>query len=227
MALDVILMGVLAVMFLSGLRQKLLKSAIELVGELTAVVVAGVLGGSVASWLFRAFFYEAFEQRISEMLASAAIGLGAESVLAALPDFLVRSIERAGITTEQISALLETQQGAAVDLICSTVEPVLVGILKVLAFIILFMIVVIISRIVADVFEKAHKLPIPDVADSVGGGVLRIISAIVVIWVIFGVFNVFLPLMSDQVQILVRNYIQESILLSAIYNHNWIEGLVL
>lgn len=224
--LDIVIICILIIAVIVGVRKGFVKSAVKFVGRILAICVSGILGGAVASWLFYTFFREPFLERVSGMLSTATQGLEAEMIMASLPDFLQRALEGQGFTIEYLSTLLSTQQASAAELIVEAVEPVLVGILKVMCVIVLFMLLMIIVRILSDVFDRMFNLPLLGPVNGLLGGVFGLLSAMLILWIVLAIVNMFLPMTTETMQAAINGYIQETILAKIFFGFNPIESLI-
>ena len=225
-ALNIMFLCIMIISIILGVRKGFIKSAVKLVGRILSIVIAGIFGSAAASWLFRSFFREPFLDRVRVMLLEASSGMGAESVMAGLPDFLVRALEQYGISAMKLSSLIDGQQARAAEVIVDAIEPILVGILKVMCVIVLFILLMVIVRIVAESLSRAFEFAMLGPVDGLLGGVFGLLSALVVVWIVFSVINVFLPMTSENVQALVNNGINESGIAKVLLGLNPFNSLV-
>lgn len=225
-ALNIIFLCVLVIGIISGVRKGFIRSAAKFIGRILAICIAGVLGSAVASWLFFTFFRDPFLERITDMLRNASAGLGAESVMAELPDFLVRALEAKGVTTPKLSAMIQGQQTEAARVIVNALEPIIISILKVMCVIVIFMLLMIVVRIVTDVLASMFELPFLGFVDGLLGAVFGLISAVLLLWIVLALISIFMPMTSETMQELLMGYIKESSIMDFMYNMNPFKVLV-
>lgn len=224
--LDIIFVCVLIISILIGFRRGFVKSAVKFLGAVIAICISSVLGGIFASWLYTAFFRTPFIDRVTETLEQASSGLGLESVLMSLPDFLAKALEEAGVTQQTLQGMMSGQQRQAAVTIVDAMSPALIGLLKILAVIVLFMLLMILVRSLANFADAVFELPILNVVNGLLGGVFGMLSAMIIIWLVIAVILIFLPMAGQGVQEIIYNYVQSSYFAKLFFNFNPVSAII-
>lgn len=219
-ALDLILLCIIILTVVLGLSKGFIKSAIQFLGSVLSACLASVFGGMAATWIFNKFFREPFLERIS----SAVSGLsGEESIVGAfgaLPDFILRALQEIGITQENLMARLQTSQGQIAETLVDAVSPVFIMLLKVFAVIILFMLFMIIIKAVSGLLGDLFHLQLLGSVDKLLGAVFGLLYALMLIWLIFAVAGVFVPMMTSEMQQTFQSYVSSTVLLNWLMEYN-------
>ena len=174
--LDLVLFGVFVLLVAVGVFRGFVRSAVHFLGSIIAACLAALLGGMAAQWLFDTMFRGALVERVQgslNMLGTSDAFSSVDNVLASLPDFIVRALEDAGVTASSIQGGITSGSGMAAEKVVSLLAPTFVSFLKVLAVIVIFALLMVVVRILAQVLGSALRLPVLGQLDSIlgaGGG---------------------------------------------------------
>lgn len=221
--LDLVILCIFVLFIAVGVRRGLVKSAAHFLGSILAAFFASALGGVVAKWVFQAMFRDALVQRISESLSS--LGTGAtlaaiDNVLSSLPDFIVRALQQAGITSNSLEGVVSTRSGQAAELIADSLSPVFISFLKVLAVIVLFALFMILVRVLADMVAGLFRLPMLRQVNKALGGLFGFLLALVSVWIAVSAIQVFMPMLTTESQADVELMLDRSVLAGLIIRLN-------
>ena len=226
--LDGILAAVMILFVLVGVRRGFVRSAARLAGAIVAAFLAAALAGPIAKWLFELLFRQSLVEKIGETINGVGTQGLAESltkVLASLPDFLVRALEDAGVTAGALQGIVTHGAGEAAELVTDTLSPVFVGFLKVGVLLVLFLLLMIAVRALSEMLHSVARLPLVHQVDQLLGGACGLLLAVVVIWVVLGAIQVFLPMMSDTGKANMEQMIAHSVIARIITGWNPLAGL--
>lgn len=210
--LDVILLLIFLVSVLVGIKRGFIRSAARFLGSVVAACLSAVLGGIVAQWVFDTLFRDALVERIGSSIGGVAGAEGIANMLNSLPDFIVRALESAGVTSANLESQIAVQQGQIAEVMADAISPIFVGFLKVLAVVVLFMLFMVIVRILANMLGSMFNLPILNGVNSLLGGVFGLLIAIVFVWILIAGIQVFTPMLSSEMQDQVNETLKNSIL---------------
>lgn len=213
--LDIVLLCVFLLFTALGIRRGFIKSAVHFLGSVIAALLASVLGGAAAQWAFNVLFRDALVEKIGASISSMGTGnitVALEQVLSSLPDFIVRALEDGGVTVNSLEGVLAAQSGRAAELIADSLAPVFVGFLKVLTVIILFLLLMILVRVLADLISGLFHLPILRQLDGLLGGVFGFLLALVSVWILISAVEVFTPMLTAEAQSDLESALNGSIL---------------
>lgn len=213
-ALDIILICILVIAILIGVKRGFVRSAARFIGTIFAAVISSVLGGMAATGIYNALFRGALVERVNESVSGLTNAESAMGVLSSLPDFIVRALEEAGITEASLNAQIASGRGQIADTIVDVISPVFIGFIKVLAVIVIFMILMVVVRLLANFLDRLFDLPILGAVNSLLGGVFGVLSGVLIIWIVLGIMIVFIPMLSSDMQTVVESSINDSALAS-------------
>lgn len=219
-ALDIILIIIFLITILLGIRRGFIKSAARFIGTVIAACLAAWLGGLAAQWIFDTLFRESLLERVNESISGLTGMESVAGVFATLPDFIVRALESAGITADSLMSGINAGQGQAAEVIVNMISPVFIGFIKVLTVIVLFALLMIVVRVLANFIDSLFDLPILNVVNSALGGVFGFLTGLLVVWVVVAVLQVFTPMLSTELQAAVDGSIKDSAIASVFLGFN-------
>lgn len=221
--LDLALFGVFVLFVAMGVFRGFIRSAIHFLGSIIAACLAALLGGMAAQWLFDSLFREALVERVQSsinMLGTSDALSSVDNLLASLPDFIVRALADAGVTSATISRGIATQSGMAADSIVSLLAPTFISFLKVLAVLVIFALLMVLVRVLAEILSSVLRLPVLGQLDSILGGVCGFLLALVLVWVVLAAARIFLPMLDTAAQAQVQQALDDSIVAGIFVNMN-------
>lgn len=227
-ALDLVLFGVFVLFVAMGVFRGFIRSAVHFLGSIIAACLSAALGGVAAQWLFDSVFRGALVERVSESintLGTSGAVTSVDSLLASLPDFLVRALEDAGVTSDAISRGIAGQSSAAAEQVADLLAPVFIGFLKVLAVIVIFALLMVAVRIVAEIVSGLLRLPVLGQLDGILGGVCGFLMALVLVWVALAAVQVFIPMLDMNTQVEIERALDRSIVAGIFVKMNPLGGL--
>ena len=213
-ACDLVLFGIFVLFVAMGAFRGFIRSAVHFLGAIIAACLSAALGGVAAQGLFDAFFREALVERVQSSINSfgATDALSSiDGLLASLPDFIVRALEDAGVSASSISGGISAQSGVAAESVVALLAPTFVGFLKVLAVIVIFALLMVVVRILAEIVSGLLHLPVLGALDGILGGVCGFLMALVLVWVAVSAVQVFLPMLDAATQSQIDKVLDESI----------------
>lgn len=219
-ALDIILIIIFLITILLGVRRGFIKSAARFIGTIIAACLAAYLGGLAAQWIFDALFRDSLLEKVNESISGLT---GMESIVGVfetLPDFIVRALESAGVTTDSLMAGISTGQGQVAEVIVEMISPVFIGFIKVLTVIVLFMLLMIVVRVLSNFIDSLFDLPILNFVNSALGGVFGFLTGLLVVWIVVAILQVFTPMLSTELQSAVDSSIESSVVASIFLGFN-------
>lgn len=221
--LDLVLFGIFVLFVAMGVFRGFIRSAIHFLGSIIAACLSAVLGGMAAQWLFDSMFRGALVERVQEslnMLGTSDALSSVDNLLASLPDFIVRALQDAGVTASSISGSIVSGSSAAAERIADLLAPTFVGFLKVLAVIVIFALLMVVVRILAEVLSHVLRLPVLGQLDSILGGVCGFLLALVLVWVMLAAAQVFVPMLDASTQSQIHQALEDSIVAGIFVNIN-------
>ncbi len=222
-ALDIGIFCVFLLFAVIGARRGFIKSAAHFLGSVIAAFLASALGGAAAQWVFDVLFRQALVEKIGESVASLGVkdvSSLMNGVLSSLPDFIVRALEEAGVTASVLEGTLAAENGETAELIADSISPVFVGFLKVLAVIVLFSLFMMLIRALADLLAGVFRFPVLRQLDGLLGGVFGFLLALVSLWLLVSVVQVFLPMLAADTRAEVQEALDHSVIAGLMVKSN-------
>ena len=200
LTLDLIIIIVFIVCILLGIKRGFVKSAAKFIGTVFSVLAASLIGEAVAGWIYQSFVRDPFVEMIGNVISGLTGSESISGVFSTLPDFIVRALTEAGFTEENLLSRLTSSQGEAAEVIVDAISPVFIAFIKTFAFIVLFLLFMIIVSAVARIIDRMINFTLLSSVNRILGGVFGILIALIVIWVAFAITGVFIPLATVEMQ---------------------------
>ena len=215
--------GVLLVIILLavvGAKKGFIKSCADFCGSLLAMIGAGVLSGPAAEWVYSVFFRTALEEKITTAVAGLGAADAVDTVFSDFPDVIQRALNAAGITEGSVMAQLQSGAEGVAQGITNALSPMLIGLIRVLAMFVLFLLLTIAIRAVATLLTGLFELPVLHGLNSVLGAVFGCLLAVLFLWIGLACVQVFLPMLGADIQNAFQTVLGESVFAEALYRFN-------
>lgn len=187
--LDVILIVIFAAFVLTAAKKGFVKTLLELVAVAAALVLAYQFSPVVAQGAYDGFVKESMitsiEEQIDENFNTSTAAKKAEVTLEALPDFMVSLASSAGVEINDIKAKIASEkfssQNIATELVEKVAEPIVIGAMTIVIFMILAIILIFALKVVAHLISKLFDVPLIGTANKILGGALGACKGVIVI----------------------------------------------
>lgn len=187
--LDVILVVIFAAFVLTAAKKGFVKTLLELVAVAAALILSYQLSPVVAQGAYDGFVKEsmvtAIEEQIDENFDTSTAAKKAEVTLEALPDFMVSLASSAGVEINDIKAKIASEkfssQNIATELVEKVAEPIVIGAMTIVIFMILAIILIFALKFVAHLVSKLFDVPLIGTANKILGGALGACKGVIVI----------------------------------------------
>lgn len=194
--LDGVLILILVVTIALGYHRGFIRSIVQLVGLVAAIVVASSLSASLAPMIYDSFVSEPLQQTIVEAVensGSAAMSEQLEGALNSLPDFLVNAINQ----NDQATQALDQMQSTVIDstvvlaeaLVTKVIRPLAIGLFRVVLFIVLVLLLLLVVKLLTALLKPIRKLPVIRQADGLLGAAVGLLKAIVFVLIAVSVMQ--------------------------------------
>lgn len=196
--IDLVLVFILISSIFDGRKKGFVKMALSIVATIVGLIVAKEYAEPVALWINEAFVHDGITESIANAI-SASIGSGADAIVDALPDYIVRAAEAGGVTADSILDGMDLSVGTAqlAEHICVAVENVfIINAIKLVAFFIIYAICNAILGIGISIVDRFFRLPILKGLNRLLGSVLGGIKGVFVVCIvsaIIGLVTLLLP----------------------------------
>ena len=177
---DAIIVVIFLLFIILGVKRGFVRSVLDLVGTLAAMLVSMWFSGIAAQWVFSTFLQESLTRQIAEALQAAPAADAAEAVLSVVPEILRGGLEAFGITSDAINQAVAGTSGQAAAAVVAVLSPMVVSVLRGLFALVLFIFLLVIFRILSGVVCRIFRLPVLRQLDKGLGILLGITQAVLI-----------------------------------------------
>lgn len=157
---DAVIVVIFLLFIILGVKRGFVRSVLDLVGTLAAMLVSMWFSGIAAQWVFSTFLQESLTHQIAEALQSAPAADAADAVLSVVPEILRGGLEAFGITSDAINQAVAGTSGQAAEAVVAVLAPMVVSALRGLFALVLFIFLLVIFRILSGVVCRIFRLPV-------------------------------------------------------------------
>lgn len=157
---DAVIVVIFLLFIILGVKRGFVRSVLDLVGTMAAMLVSMWFSGIAAQWFFSTFLQESLTRQIAEALQSAPAADAAEAVLSVVPEILRGGLEAFGITSDAINQAVAGTSGQAAAAVVAVLSPMVVSVLRGLFALVLFVFLLVIFRILSGVVCRIFRLPV-------------------------------------------------------------------
>lgn len=177
---DAVIVVIFLLFIILGVKRGFVRSVLDLVGTLAAMLVSMWFSGIAAQWVFSTFLQESLTRQIAEALQSAPAADAADAVLSVVPEILRGGLEAFGITSDAINQAVAGTSGQAAAAVVAVLSPMVVSVLRGLFALVLFVFLLVIFRILSGVVCRIFRLPVLRQLDKGLGILLGITQAVLI-----------------------------------------------
>ncbi len=157
---DAVIVVIFLLFIILGVKRGFVRSVLDLVGTLAAMLVSMWFSGIAAQWVFSTFLQESLTRQIAEALQAAPAADAADAVLSVVPEILRGGLEAFGITSDAINQAVAGTSGQAAAAVVAVLSPMVVSVLRGLFALVLFVFLLVIFRILSGVVCRIFRLPV-------------------------------------------------------------------
>ena len=157
---DAVIVVIFLLFIILGVKRGFVRSVLDLVGTLAAMLVSMWFSGIAAQWVFSTFLQESLTRQIEEALQAAPAADAADAVLSVVPEILRGGLEAFGITSDAINQAVAGTSGQAAAAVVAVLSPMVVSVLRGLFALVLFVFLLVIFRILSGVVCRIFRLPV-------------------------------------------------------------------
>ena len=157
---DAVIVVIFLLFIILGVKRGFVRSVLDLVGTLAAMLVSMWFSGIAAQWVFSTFLQESLTRQIAEALQAAPAADAADAVLSVVTEILRGGLEAFGITSDAINQAVAGTSGQAAAAVVAVLSPMVVSVLRGLFALVLFVFLLVIFRILSGVVCRIFRLPV-------------------------------------------------------------------
>ncbi len=186
--LDAIVIIIIAATAIVGYRRGFIRTIIQLAGCIIAFILALSLSGTVSTMVYEGLLRDSLHEKIETVWSETVVEGAAQTlteqtqaVLDTLPGFVQTALDAETITQGIRDSVGNDQTGTAVAgyLVDDLIRPVMVVVIRFIAFLILFTILTLLIRLLEKLLEPLTKLPLVRQTDGLLGLVVGLVKGIV------------------------------------------------
>lgn len=229
--IDIIVIAIFAVIVVSAYRKGFLRGVISVIGYIAAIFLAIVISEYMAKFIFDAFIRDNIIESINTQFASGIdqtnISLVVTGILASIPKFFANSITTHFGGEQGIIDSIENAFGGNIDNVSTVItdevlSPIITALVQTIVCVILFFIFITIVRLISGMFQGFYAIPIIGPINSLLGGVLGIIQAIIILLIISSVCHMAISLSANGLEYFNTDIIEKTFIFKLIYNLKFI-----
>ena len=196
---DIALIIILVGSVIGSMRKGFLKCVLSLLCVIVALAAATTFNEPVAEWGYDSVLDSMVTEKVEESMLNGMESIDAaitvDAITQAIPQFLVDSIAEMGIdissVTESIDSLELSTHDTAQSISQQIIRPAALVILRMLAYILIFVFVRFLAGIITNVFSGIVKLPVLRSVNKLLGAILGVVKGIVLVFSISMLLNLF------------------------------------
>ena len=229
---DILLIAILVLSISFAARKGFIRTLIELVGYIIALVAAAYLGGLLAEFVFETFIRGGMVSSIQEQIEATGfndIAMGIKGAFESLPGYIAETVAALGITPAAVAAQLTgdgvTAEAVASSVVDVAVRPAMLSMLRSVFHVVLFVLLLFVVRRIAKISGFVNKIPLVGDLNIVLGGAFGLLKGGV--WVLFlcTVVSLLQPMLQESWPFLKDETIESSYLFRFVYLNNPIPTL--
>ena len=187
--LDVILITIFAAFVFTAAKKGFMHTLLELLAVVVALALSYQFSPVVAQATYDGIVEKSLvktvEIQIDETVNISSVTTQAEVLLDSIPGFMASFASSAGVDLEGVKAQISSEkissENLAIELVDKIAQPIAVGALTVIFFLILSAILIFVLKWIAGLLAKLFKLPLIGTVNKVLGGVLGACKGVLVI----------------------------------------------
>ncbi len=215
--LDGVLLLIVIVTVALGYRRGFIRSVVQLVGLIAAVVIASSLSGSLSTLVYDSFVSEPLQNKVVEAVENAGSGVASErldSALESLPPFLVNAINQNDQATQALDDLqntvVDSTTSLAKTLVNTVIRPLAIGLFRVVIFIVLVVLLLLVVKLLTALIKPVTKLPVIRQADGLLGAAIGLVKAVLFVLIAVSVMQ----LLASSGKLITMEQLEETLLTS-------------
>ncbi len=196
--LDVILLVVFVAFVYTAAKKGFMLSLLELVAVIVALALSYQFSPVVAQAAYDGFVEESLietvETKIDETIDISTSATQIEIIFESIPDFITSVASSVGVDMEEIKTKISSEklssENLATELVEKVAQPIVIGALTVVCFLLLMFILLIVLKWLAKILAKMFKLPIIGKLNKALGGVLGACKGLIVVVLVCTILDV-------------------------------------
>lgn len=217
--LDAAITALVAVFFICGFKSGIMKSFLGLAGAIFSAVFSVYLAGICAGFTYNNFIAPQLINNVRSAILQNTPNVS--NAFAAFPPLIEATLKSCGITPSLLSHIINNSSADALpEKISALFAPPVIGMLKSIFTILLFIILSLLVRLLSRVLIKVFKASVFKKANSLLGGVFGLLKGYIFICVCMCCLRVIIPLQNPVPEVFSSSSIASTVIFKEMYNNN-------
>lgn len=222
---DIAVVAIVILLVFLGYHRGFVRTVFNLIGYILAAVLAYFISSPLATWIFQTFFRNSVVELINGELAKATQGMDinqmVQQAIASIPEnFRAFVPENALATVENSLSSVPTTAEVANTVVDQLVGPIASLAIQGLLFVVLFILLCIVVKLVTRMLKFIDKIPFVGTANSVLGLVVGLAEAVVFVFFFTSIVAMLITLSGDQWSAVNQSVVDQSYIFRFIYEYN-------
>lgn len=187
-AIDIVFVAIFVISIILGRRKGFVRMVLSLAALAVSWVVADKFSPAVSQWLNDNFIRENVIALLTEKL-TAVFENGSREILEAVPDYIIKAAELAGVSLENLLSSAGEPSVIAENIFSACEATVVLPLLEFLMFIAIFIVVNIVFKVIVYVADKIFELPSLEKLNKTLGAIMGAIKGICYVGILGIVMN--------------------------------------
>lgn len=229
MILDIIIIGIIALMTIIGYKRGIVKSLYGLIILAAAGFLAYLCGKLLAEFIYDNYIYSAITDSVNESFESSKVNSSAVSanVFDSMPDFIANLLSGFGITQKGFSTTLNSasdfSQNAVLVAVERVIKPIIISAISVFMTIILFILFILLFKLLGRYFLKLFEAPVIRSINALLGGVLGLCEGVLIVLLVIIIIRISASFTKSV--IISKDLIDSSFIFKNVYNLDFLSFL--
>ncbi len=223
MVLDIIVLVIIVSLAIFGLSRGAIKTLLNLVGLILAIILSFVLGNVASSWIYTTFFKPNILDSINATIEQEGAVNAVESIINSIPEYIYNALSGTGVTKQSLladtQAVANDAQASVANSLESVIGPLITAIISFFVIIVLFIILMIAIKFLVRIINTVFQLPLLHTINRALGLILGLGEGLAVAYLLIMLAKIIMPYMGDDFFIN-PNTINESIIFKSLYQFN-------
>ncbi len=211
--IDIILILLIAILTYVSYKKGFLASLLDLIGNITAFLVSVFIAN-----LFSVFIYDSIVEKFMKRLLTerlvASADTAVESIVKAIPGFIMSSARTVGINVESI---LESNSGKELQYVVDSVntdiiKPIITFLIKAILVLVLYIIFMILIRLLIKLLEKINKLPVIGSLNEFLGIFIGALKGVLVVFILTVIISASVDLSGGNFIFITKDILDNSVI---------------
>lgn len=229
MILDIIIIGIIALMTIIGYKRGIVKSLYGLIILAAAGFLAYLCGKLLAEFIYDNYILSSITDSVNESFESSKVNSSAVSanIFDSMPDFIANLLSGFGITQKGFSTTLNSasdfSQNAVLVAVEKVIKPIIISAISVFMTIILFILFILLFKLLGRYFLKLFEAPVIRSINALLGGVLGLCEGVLIVLLVIIIIRISASFTKSV--IISKDLIDSSFIFKNVYNLDFLSFL--